>query len=181
MGVFRDLGRIVGRLLVGTEGNDVTPAPRSPAGAAAAGPEVKIHASVGIVRDDNTDAHSEYPFQIVGESHYQDALREIVESSLDPGPNWPFKGAQCEVAARLVPEDDNPYDPLAVRVEIQGHKVGYLSREHARQYRRIFDKNCVPLKALIVGGWDHTYRGATYEHATGSFGVRLAFGMEERS
>jgi hypothetical protein len=72
----------------------------------------------------------------------------------------------------LVLDDDNPYDSLAVRVEIRGCIVGHLSRENAREYRRQLKKAGHPAltascKALIVGGWD---RGGGDR---GHFGVRL--------
>ena len=40
--------------------------------------------------------------------------------------------------ATLVLDDTNRYDPgNAVRVEINGQQVGHLSKEDARQYRRV--------------------------------------------
>ena len=64
---------------------------------------------------------------VAGESHYQEALREIV------GP-----GAAGEVAmdteALLVPEPSNPHDPNAVMVQIAGKLVGYLPRDEAVAY-----------------------------------------------
>ena len=138
---------------------------------------VTVTASVGRPEyDPNEDHYPEYPLHAVGESYYQDALRDIVENSGDPGPNWPYAGAQCEVMARLVPENGNPYDDQAVRVEIGGRKVGHLSRAEARRYRRMLATNAVTVKALIVGGWDH--RNETYDRPRGSFGVRLAFKIE---
>jgi hypothetical protein len=82
------------------------------------------------------------------------------------------------VTARLVPEADNLYDDEAVRVEIDGRKVGHLSRADARRFRRVRATNAVPVKALIVGGWDHG--DEAYDRARGSFGVRLAFKIEEK-
>src|SRR5262249_54156269 len=52
-----------------------------------------------------------YDQHIVGESHYQPALR------------------RCRVGdeLRLVPEPDNPYDPNAIMVSrMDGKKIGYL-------------------------------------------------------
>lgn len=71
----------------------------------------------------------EYDFAIVGESHYQDALRSIVGTT---------NGERTRVttSAVLSLEDDNPYDDKAVGVSIDGLKVGYLSRENARSFRR---------------------------------------------
>jgi hypothetical protein len=69
-----------------------------------------------------------FALPVVGESHYQETLQAICGPRSDDGEDR-------RVAARLVLENDNPYDSMAVRVDIQGQTVGYLSREHARRYR----------------------------------------------
>jgi hypothetical protein len=58
---------------------------------------------------------------VAGESHYQDALRAIA------GPGE----VRLATEAQLVPEPENEYDPNAVRVEVDGRKVGYLPRDLA--------------------------------------------------
>src|SRR3989449_11781405 len=69
-----------------------------------------------------------FALAIVGESHYQEALEAICGPRSD-------EGEDRLVEARLVLENDNPHDSMAVRVDIQGLTVGYLTRDHARQYR----------------------------------------------
>jgi len=69
--------------------------------------------------------HGEYAQEVVGESNYQPALRAIRESK-----DKPFH------RARLVPEDTNPYDNQAVRVDVAGKTVGYLPRADARRWRK---------------------------------------------
>lgn len=66
-----------------------------------------------------------YRVEVVGESYYAAALDGIADDG------------QTQVWADLVVEDDNPYDPNAVRVEIDGQKVGHLSREIAPTYRPV--------------------------------------------
>jgi hypothetical protein len=61
---------------------------------------------------------------VAGESHYQDALRAIAGASDEPQ-------VRHATEAALVPEPDNPHDPNAVRVEIDGRYVGYLPRAEA--------------------------------------------------
>lgn len=65
---------------------------------------------------------------IVGESHYQQALEAAAGSR--------SQRRRVQVEAALVPEDDNPHDPQAIRIEIGGRRVGYLSRDDARAWRR---------------------------------------------
>lgn len=106
-----------------------------------------------------------FSIDIVGELKYQSALESIC--------GWRTDESQEKIVeAVLVYEDDNPYDNMAIRVDIQGQTVGYLSRENARQYRKRLEEagyhgitaTCV---AKIVGGWD---RGSGDK---GYFGVKL--------
>ena len=64
---------------------------------------------------------------VAGESHYQEALREIV-GSRGPGE------VAVDTEAVLVPEPSNPHDPKAVMVQIDRKLVGYLPREEAVAY-----------------------------------------------
>src|SRR5262249_33544424 len=87
------------------------------------------------------------------------------------------EGEDRHVEAHLVLENDNPYDSLAVRVDIEDRTVGYLSREHARQDRKqieragyaSIDAYC---EARIRGGWD----GGDGGH--GHYGVFLDLPMD---
>ncbi len=106
-----------------------------------------------------------YEFDIVGESKYQDALERICGGRTEDGAN-------DLVDATLYQEDSNPHDSQAVRVDIEGLTVGYLSRDDAHAYRKQLDAlGQGPLvavcKAKIVGGWQ---RGKSDR---GHFGVKL--------
>ena len=68
-------------------------------------------------------------FDIVGELHYQPAIKLLA------GANDEHVRSK-EYRAFLIPENDNPYDDKAIRVDIEGMVVGYLSREDARNFRR---------------------------------------------
>lgn len=65
--------------------------------------------------------------EVVGESHYQDALRALFKP--------PEGRSRMEVNAILLAEAHNPYDPNAVSVWIEGRKVGHLSRDDAAAMR----------------------------------------------
>ncbi len=106
-----------------------------------------------------------YLVDIVGESHYQHELESICGGRTE-------NGADKIVQAVLIPEDDNPHDKKAVRIEIHGITVGYLSRQNAREYRQRLKEAghagiVATCSAKIVGGWD---RG---EGDRGHFGVKL--------
>jgi hypothetical protein len=68
--------------------------------------------------------------EVVGEASYQDNLWQVVG-----GRSAAADRVRMEVYAVLVAEADNPYDPNAVSVWVQGLKAGYLSRDYARRYR----------------------------------------------
>jgi hypothetical protein len=87
---------------------------------------------------------------IVGEASYQSNIVAIVGKGRT-GTNVKF------VDADLILENSNPYDKMAVRIDINGKTVGYLSREYARQYRQRLTEAGIPeetatCRAKIVGG-----------------------------
>lgn len=74
---------------------------------------------------------------VVGESNYQPALKAAADGRVIERGDF---DAAVHAEALLVPELHNPYDHNAVRVEIDGHKVGYLPREDAADYRPVLDR-----------------------------------------
>jgi len=106
-----------------------------------------------------------YEIDIVGESHYQQSLESICGGRTEDG-------ARHLTEALLILEDSNPHDNLAVRVDIEGNPVGYLSRKDARNYRKQLQQlghSGLPLScnAMIVGGWQRSKLDVGY------FGVKL--------
>lgn len=102
----------------------------------------------------------EFALEVVGESYYQDALEQIC------GPRT-RESVEQEHTARLILEDNNPRDKNAVRVEIDGKHVGYLSREVAKTYRQQIKNGGMPnaigeCQALIKGGWDRDGKKGNY-------------------
>jgi ATP-dependent DNA helicase PIF1 len=62
--------------------------------------------------------------EVVGESHYQDALWQIVGGDRASRFRKPIQ-------ATLLPEPDNPYDSNAIGVWVAGRQVGYVGRDDA--------------------------------------------------
>ncbi len=119
----------------------------------------------GIEAQANLPGPGTYSVDIVGESKYQSALEAICGGRTD-------ESQEKIVVATLVHEDNNPYDNKAIRVDVESHTVGYLSREDARQYRKSLKAAGHPgitatCSAIIVGGWD---RG---DGDIGHFGVKI--------
>ncbi|MGH3944088.1 MAG: HIRAN domain-containing protein [Pseudonocardiaceae bacterium] len=92
-----------------------------------------------------------HDLEVVGESHYQDALWRVVGGRTTDR-------VRVEVQAALVAESDNVYDPNAISVWIDGMRVGYLSREDAEVYRpgllalQVREGKSIGLRGVIVGG-----------------------------
>jgi hypothetical protein len=115
--------------------------------------------------------------EVVGEASYQDNLWRIVG-----GHRSPEGRVREDVFAVLAAEPDNPYDPNAVAVWIQGLKVGYLSRENAQRYRAgllaLEQQHGKPiaLAGVIAGGGmraDGPGRlGVFLDHDPADFGLR---------
>lgn len=108
----------------------------------------------------------------VGRDDRQAALLEIVGRKHQGG-------VEIELEAALVREPENQFDPRAVRVEMGGKLVAYLSREHAREVHIVLaGRPRATCRAKIVGGWkrEATYRAdgtLKRDGSEGSFGVRL--------
>jgi len=114
-----------------------------------------------------------YEQEVVGESQYQKALKAISGGYAESG-----AAHRKQVHALLILEDDNPHDPKAVRVEINGCDVGYLNRDDARKYRRRLKsvgkpRLTIKCDAVIVGGWN---RGIFDK---GYFGVYLDLPVDD--
>jgi hypothetical protein len=110
---------------------------------------------------------------VVGESHYLKELWSIV------GQHRPGEPVRFSTVALLVPEPENPYDKNAVKVVIDGLKVGYLARTEAPLYRpgilRLMDDAggaLVGLRADIVGSGDEReLLGVFLDHDPVDFGL----------
>ena len=99
-----------------------------------------------------------YAYNIVGEQSYQNNLKKIA------GPKEE-ESKFFECYAKVSSEPFNQYDKNAVKVEINGLLVGYLSRGEAAKLAGKVVNKTVP--AVIDGGWKD-------EESTGSYGVKLA-------
>lgn len=103
-------------------------------------------------------SNDSYSYNIVGEQSYQNNLKKIA------GPKEE-ESKFFECYAKVSSEPFNQYDKNAVKVEINGLLVGYLSRgEAAKLAGRVINKT-VP--AVIDGGW-------LDDDGEGSYGVKLA-------
>jgi len=91
-----------------------------------------------------------FDLEVVGESNYQKHLKKLCGG-------YSKEGSKTEVIAKLIFENNNPHDNQAIRVDIEGKTVGYLSREDARIYRKRirkagYDEITILCNGKIFGG-----------------------------
>ena len=103
-------------------------------------------------------SNTSYAYNIVGEQSYQNNLKKIA------GPKEE-ESKFFECYAKVSSDPFNQYDKNAVKVEINGLLVGYLSKSEAAKLSSKVVNKTVP--AVIDGGWKD-------EESTGSYGVKLA-------
>lgn len=99
-----------------------------------------------------------YTYNIVGEASYQKNLIKIAGKKEETSKFY-------ECSAKVVSEPTNKYDKNAVKVEINGLTVGYLSRAEAQ--RLVGKRINITVPAVINGGWDDG-------DSKGHYGVKLA-------
>lgn len=87
-----------------------------------------------------------YTFEIVAVRSFQQNLKQIVDSQA--------KENLIEVTANLISEPSNKFDKNAIKVQINGLNVGYLSRNDAQQFAEIsMDKKV----AAVINEEDGVY------------------------
>lgn len=113
-----------------------------------------------------------YPVQVIGESFYQDNLNEIC-GFIDEEEGC----HEDALKATLFFEDENTNDPgNAVRVEIDGLQVGYLTKSAAKVYRKRLQVLGAPPDA--IGVCTASIRGGYLKNdEVTSLGVRLDFDL----
>ena len=103
--------------------------------------------------------------KVAGTSYRQDAIRSLGKKNPDYAlskrrmfKRWPYGVTVYEYnfqpkKAKLVPEPDNPYDPNAIKVMIDGVHVGYIKAGScAHILRLISEKRIAKIEPHIIGG-----------------------------
>jgi len=107
-----------------------------------------------------------FTFEIVGESHYQNAIAKVA------GPKS-SAGCKVETTAQLVFNDGNAHDLNAIGVLLDGRVAGFVPRDQAAAMRAAIlrinpDERPVICRAKIVGGW------LSDDGDEGAYGVKLS-------
>jgi len=107
-------------------------------------------------------SYSKFLVPVVGVTFHQETLQIICGNKCE-------EGVPIYKQAIIIPENDNPDDPNAVRIEIGGESIGHLSRHNATVWRgkMISEKRSGEVMCLAQIVWDRGYI------AEGSYGVLL--------
>ena len=132
-------------------------------------PSGPISADAVRVRSLIFDRSDDHVIDVVGESFRQGELGALAGARGQNGVE------RAEHVAGLMLEPSNPVDRNAIEVQINGMRVGYLSRADAAAYHPVLERLernrlMMGAPAILTGGWD---RGGG---DTGSIGVRLLVG-----
>ncbi|PXW88201.1 hypothetical protein C8R34_10813 [Nitrosomonas sp. Nm84] len=97
----------------------------------------------------------QFAFTVAGEQ-YQEVIKQLIQENVTNSKAGSGSKAYI-LQTHLIPDNDNPYDSGAVRVDINNRTVGYLNREEARSFRRRLDERklsnqITTCNAIIVGG-----------------------------
>lgn len=109
-------------------------------------------------REQNLPRYGAYNIELAQSSTQQKVLQDL-------GGGKRYDGVYVKTLAQLVVEDAKPGKVFAVRVEISGKTVGYLSATNAQQFHK-FLKSGGTCPAVIVGGWQR-------DREQGDFSVKL--------
>jgi hypothetical protein len=86
-------------------------------------------------------------FKVAGISHYKDDIIKNFASEIDDG-EFDYKTSSVE----LIPEPENKYDPNAIKVLVNGIKIGYVPKELTSFARDIIDSpNFLGAEVTIFG------------------------------
>ena len=117
------------------------------------------------------DGDKEFDQEVVGESFYQKHLTTICGGVSK-------EKSRVSAIATVHYEDDNEHDKKAIRIDINGETVGYLSKPDALLYRKKVEKLglkgiILSCNAAIIGGQKTGRFSSTH------FGVWLALPIDK--
>lgn len=81
---------------------------------------------------------------------YQYTKKEIIDECFTDYKIWRYHWRKRPV--ELVPEPDNPYDPNAVKVVVDGAHIGYIKRESCKRVLQLLAEDRIRNISCTIGG-----------------------------
>ena len=117
-------------------------------------------------------------YKVAGVTHYVDNIlklatedpdydlskRELIAEDRVQERVWKYFFAPQKV--ELVPEDDNPQDPKAIKVIVDGQHVGYIKSGSCAHLRKVMDRGGIVDIDCMIGGGPYKYVALEYDDET---------------
>lgn len=121
------------------------PAQAGPVRDAPPKPETESHKVAGVTH------HLEAFYALrVENDDYRRSKRELVEEGMIGERIWQYEFFPVEV--ELVPEPENPYDPEAIKVEVDGHCIGYIKKGSCAHVHKLLKTDSIKSITAEMGG-----------------------------
>lgn len=115
-------------------------------------------------------------YKVAGVSHYVDNImrlacentdyemskRELIDDGFVEEKVWKYNFYPSNL--ELQPEPDNPHDPNAIKVIIDGEHVGYIKSGSCAHVRKIINEGSVVRADCIIGGGPYKYISEDYDY-----------------
>lgn len=101
----------------------------------------------------------------VEDPSYQMTKRELIEEDRVEEKVWKYFFAPEKV--ELVPEENNPQDPKAIKVVVDGRHVGYIKSGSCAHLRKVIEQGGIADIDCMIGGGPYKYVIAEEDEETG--------------
>ena len=91
---------------------------------------------------------------------YQKTKKELVDEGLISERVYEYDFYPGKVD--LVPEPDNPHDPNAIKVVVDGHHIGYIKAGSCARIRKLLEKDLIEKMYIEMGGGKYKYISVDY-------------------
>lgn len=117
-------------------------------------------------------------YKVAGVTHYIDNILELATEDPDYDLSkreliaegrvqemvWKYFFAPQKV--QLVPENNNPHDPKAIKVVVDGQHVGYIKSGSCAHLRKVMDQGGIADIDCMIGGGPYKYVALEYDDET---------------
>lgn len=117
-------------------------------------------------------------YKVAGVTHYVDNIlalavkdpdydlskQELIAEGKVQGRVWKYFFAPQKV--RLLPEDNNPHDPKAIKVVVDNQHVGYIKSGSCTHLRNVMERGGIVDIACMIGGGPYKYIALEYDDVT---------------
>jgi hypothetical protein len=96
---------------------------------------------------------------------YQKTKKELIDDGLisERVFQYDFYPGKIE----LIPEPDNPHDPNAIMVVVDGHHIGYIKAGSCARVRKMLEKGLIEKMRIEMGGGKYKYISVDYNENGG--------------